>query len=145
METKIIAAGGLVINNKNDILLIYRKKYWDLPKGKLEPNETIEESAIREVKEETGLKKVVLMHKLDITEHHYIDAYTAQPSIKFTHWFLMKAPAKQKLIPQAEEGIEDARWINLKKINNYLLLSHENIRNLVANYLKKTNLCKNLD
>src|SRR5690606_40252613 len=45
----VTAAGGMVINDKKEILFIYRNKRWDLPKGKVEKGETLEDSAIREV------------------------------------------------------------------------------------------------
>ena len=55
----VTAAGGMVLNDKDEILFIYRKKRWDLPKGKTEKNETIESSAIREVEEETGVERMI--------------------------------------------------------------------------------------
>jgi 8-oxo-dGTP pyrophosphatase MutT (NUDIX family) len=56
MKKMIIkAGGGIVVNEQNEVLLIYRRGKWDLPKGKLDDGETIEECALREVKEETGL------------------------------------------------------------------------------------------
>jgi ADP-ribose pyrophosphatase YjhB (NUDIX family) len=54
MQKIVMAAGGLVENEHGEILLIYRKKHWDLPKGKLDAGETLEECAVREVEEETG-------------------------------------------------------------------------------------------
>ena len=56
----IEAAGGMVYNAENKILFIYRLGKWDLPKGKLEPNELLKAAAIREIEEETGLKELIL-------------------------------------------------------------------------------------
>ncbi len=56
----VTAAGGLVENEKGEVLLIFRRGKWDLPKGKLDPGETIEQCAVREVEEETGLKNIEL-------------------------------------------------------------------------------------
>ena len=54
----IFASGGIVENSKKQILFIHRKGKWDLPKGKAEKNETIRETALREVTEETGIKRL---------------------------------------------------------------------------------------
>ena len=60
MKTKIIAAGGLVTNKHNELLMIFRRAKWDLPKGKLDEGESIEACAVREVEEETGIKNISL-------------------------------------------------------------------------------------
>ena len=68
---KIIKAGGGVVKNNNDqILFIYRLKKWDLPKGKLDKGETIRDCAKREVEEETKVK-VNLKQKIISTWHTY--------------------------------------------------------------------------
>ena len=59
----IYAAGGIVYNNSQQILMIFRNNFWDLPKGKLELNEKIEDCAIREVEEETGVKELIITSK----------------------------------------------------------------------------------
>src|SRR5690554_4462920 len=61
------AAGGLVYNQKGEILFIYRNGKWDLPKGGIEKNEKKKQAAIREVEEETGIKKLCILEKLDKT------------------------------------------------------------------------------
>ena len=63
MKHKNKRAGGLVFNKKAQILLIFRKWSWDLPKGKVEKNETLASAAIRETAEETGLKKNQLVEE----------------------------------------------------------------------------------
>ena len=52
----IVAGGGKVINSDGKILFIFRNGKWDLPKGKAEQKETIDQTALREVEEETGCK-----------------------------------------------------------------------------------------
>ena len=65
----VIAGGGKVINTDGDVLFIYRNGKWDLPKGRIEKDETIEEGAMREVKEETGVKKLKLIGPIGQTYH----------------------------------------------------------------------------
>ncbi len=104
------AAGGIVKNTNNEILVIYRKKKWDLPKGKLDYEETPEGAAIREVKEECGIKKLVLGKFLLKTFHTYSEKNKF--ILKKTHWFTMTSPENEELVPQLEEDIEEARWMN---------------------------------
>ncbi len=65
------ASGGLVKNNNNSILFIYRNDKWDLPKGKIRKRESIEEGALREVIEETGIKDLKIENQIDTTYHIY--------------------------------------------------------------------------
>lgn len=128
---KIIqAAGGLVHAKNNLILLIFRKGKWDLPKGKLDDNESLETCAIREIKEETGLKEVKIEKPLLTTYHTYHEEKNF--ILKETHWFLMSA-AKQKLSPQTEEGIDKCEWVSKKDLSPYL----SNTYALVLDVLKK--------
>jgi 8-oxo-dGTP pyrophosphatase MutT (NUDIX family) len=116
--TIFIAAGGLVENEKSDILLIFRRGKWDLPKGKLDKGEKLEECAVREVEEETGLRNVKLTTPLTITYHTYYEG--ARFILKESHWFKMNVFGKQDLIPQAEEDIHDIRWVNPVELNEYM-------------------------
>lgn len=114
--TNIEAAGGIVKNNNGDILFIYRLGRWDLPKGKLKPNETINHAAIREVKEETGIQNLTLLSFIDTTYHIYRDKNNI-PILKTTFWYLMKHDAlSTTLTPQTEEGITKAEWKNKQNI-----------------------------
>ena len=69
----IIAAGGLVFNEKNELLMIYRRGKWDLPKGKLDEGERIEDCAVREVMEETGINRINISNKIGETYHAYFE------------------------------------------------------------------------
>ena len=81
-KTKIIAGGGLVFNESDELLMIYRRGKWDLPKGKLDDGETINDCALREVKEETGLADVEILEAVGITYHDYFDKYLQKEVIK---------------------------------------------------------------
>ncbi|HEV8284865.1 MAG TPA: NUDIX domain-containing protein [Chitinophagaceae bacterium] len=116
--TLIQAAGGLVKNEKNSILMILRRGKWDLPKGKLNKAEKLEDCAVREVEEETGLKNTKLNHPLTVTYHTYHEG--TKYILKESHWFSMSVTGEQKLTPQIEEDISDIKWIDQKDIDSYL-------------------------
>lgn len=132
MSLTIQAGGGVVINEKEQVLMIYRREKWDLPKGKLDPDETIAECAIREVMEETGLQFITLEKKLITTVHEYIEK--SQLIQKETHWYLMHASTdtNQTLIPQIEEDIEKIEWVDKKDIARYLQNSYPTIQKVLS-------------
>ncbi|MGI8950339.1 MAG: NUDIX hydrolase [Chitinophagaceae bacterium] len=134
---KIIAAGGLVLNKKDDLLMIFRRGFWDLPKGKVDEGESVETCAIREVEEETGLKNIELIKFMGITNHEYFDKYSQQDVQKETHWFLMKVNSEQKFIPQTEEDITEIKWIVKNEWNDHLKKSYENIAEIIKKYQDK--------
>lgn len=110
-KPKIIAAGGLVLNAKEELLMIFRRGYWDLPKGKWEEDETIEEGALREVQEETGLTQLKLGDLVGLTYHEYFNTFTNEDVVKETHWFWMRSLGNEALQPQTAEDIEIAEWV----------------------------------
>ena len=120
------AGGGLVYNKNGDILFIFRNGKWDLPKGGIEKNEKIEETAIREVEEETGVNKLVITEKLEKTYH--IFKRNGRYKLKITHWFEMKSDFEGIPKGQSEEGIEKVVWISPKDLPTVLENSYENIR-----------------
>lgn len=105
------AAGGLVFNPEGKALVIYRRGFWDLPKGKLDKGEGKKEAAVREVQEETGLINVDLQDFICETNHVYKDKKKRR-CIKRTYWYKMKT-SDEKLMPQTEEDIEEAKWTKL--------------------------------
>lgn len=111
------AGGGLVRNEKNEILLIFRRGKWDLPKGKLDEGETIEDCAVREVMEETGLQSAQLEKPLCITWHIYQEGSSF--ILKQTDWFKMNVTGSPELIPQQEEGITNIAWVPKNKLETY--------------------------
>ncbi len=128
----VIAAGGLVINKRKRILFIFRNNKWDLPKGKLDKGETIEEAAAREVEEETGVKELKIKSFLTITYH--IFKRNGVYKLKETHWYLMKTKYDGKLYPQAEEDIEIVKWKSPSKVRKALKKSYHNIKSVIAAY-----------
>jgi ADP-ribose pyrophosphatase YjhB (NUDIX family) len=120
------AAGGIVQNDKKEILFIFRRGKWDLPKGKMEKKESAEECAQREITEETGVSGLVLKKKVGETYHTY-DEY-GKHILKISHWFYYTCLKDQQLIPQTEEDITETRWIKTKDIKEPMSNSYENIK-----------------
>ncbi|MGP1362594.1 MAG: NUDIX hydrolase [Bacteroides sp.] len=110
--TRIDAAGGIIVSPTGKFLFILRRQYWDLPKGKVEAGETYEQTAIREVKEETGIHEVEIVQPLISTWHLYYSPYDTLPVLKKTRWFLMRSHSEEPLTPQTEEGITEAYWLS---------------------------------
>lgn len=110
----IEAAGGLVKNQYGEYLFIYRNGYWDLPKGKSEQGETPEQSALREVQEETGVHTVNIENFLCSTWHTY--PYKGKQALKQTYWYAMTAPKEQQLTPQMAEGISAIEWVGAQEV-----------------------------
>ena len=111
------AGGGLVQNEKNEILLIFRRGKWDLPKGKLDKGEKLEDCAIREVEEETGLKQIKLLSPLIVTHHTYHEG--TRFILKESHWYRMQVKGEQQLVPQVEEQIHDLKWVKPSDLSSY--------------------------
>ena len=120
------AAGGLVYNHKKEILFIYRNSKWDLPKGGVENNETIEEAAVREVEEETGVQHLKVRDFIAKTYHVF--KRNGEFKLKITHWYEMHTDYDEDLTPQVEEGIKKAKWKNFEKSQKALRDSYENIK-----------------
>lgn len=128
--TVLEAAGGLVLNKRNDLLMIHRFGRWDFPKGHVEKNEIISQAAIREVTEETGANNLVISQKLNCTYHMYDNHNNFV--IKKTHWYLMKTDYTGSLKPQLEEDILAAVWVPNYAIQEYMDTSYPALKELVA-------------
>ena len=126
----IHASGGVVFNNDN-LLMIFRNGFWDLPKGKIEINESEMECAVREVEEECGIDKLKVVKFLKYTYHTYVE--DDQAILKKTSWYLMLSNSKKKLTPQKSEGISKVIWVSKNDISFKLENSFENIKDLLNN------------
>ncbi len=113
-----VAAGGWVFNDEQKLLMIHRNDRWDIPKGHLEPNESLEACALREVEEECGISDLVIKQKLGITR--YLFKQKGKTHLKVVHWYLMHSNFKGTFEPQIEEGIEKAQWVDRQELEYYL-------------------------
>ena len=127
--TPVKAAGGFVLNENNEVLMMFRRGKWDLPKGKMDKKESFEECAIRETEEETGLKNINLISPLITTYHTYHEG--TRYILKETKWFRMKVNGKQKLIPQAEEQITKLEWVEKNNLKNYMQNSFPSVKDVL--------------
>ena len=125
----IEAAGGIVENDKDELLLIYRLEHWDLPKGKIEKDELPYESAKREVEEECGITVDAVGKQLSSSFHIY--KMNDRFYLKKTFWYPMKYSGNQKLVPQQEEDISEVIWINKSDLNKYTNKMFSGIRELL--------------
>ena len=130
---KIIeAAGGIVQNERKELLFIFRNGKWDLPKGKMEKKETEEACAQREITEETGVTELQLKKKVGETYHTY-DEF-GKHILKISHWFYFTCKSKQPLKPQLEEGITEIEWIKTQDIKRPIANSYENIKDILRRF-----------
>ena len=134
----IKAAGGLLIHEK-ELLLIFRNGFWDLPKGHIEQNETVENAALREVKEECGLSSLInIVDFFQRTYHVYL--FRSDSVLKITDWYIMKTTSKEKLNPQIEEGISECKWVPIDELDQYLSQTFISIRELIYDFIKVNHL-----
>jgi 8-oxo-dGTP pyrophosphatase MutT (NUDIX family) len=131
----IEAAGGFVVRRSKKgnvkVLTIFRRGAWDLPKGKLDPGESPEVGAVREVGEEVGIPrdKLTLLKPLGVTLHGYVLPRKRRYAVKTTHWYAMTTPLKD-FRPQKAEGIEAVAWMTWKKAQKRL--GYESLRRHLA-------------
>ena len=116
--TPIVAAGTLTFNKEGQVLMMFRKGSWDLPKGKADFGETISETAKRETQEETGLQGIQIVKELNPTCHVYFEPRVNAWICKTTYWFIAHWLGAGDLVPQAEEGITALEWMNLEHAKN---------------------------
>ena len=127
------AGGGFVTNQKDELLMIHRRGFWDLPKGKLDPVETIEQCAKREVEEETGVGELEINSKAFTTYHLYTE--NKETVVKESHWYGMTTKSKNEPVAQTEEDIEKAIWVKLPVKEKQLGEAYASIQDVIGHYL----------
>ncbi|MBQ9583913.1 MAG: NUDIX domain-containing protein [Bacteroidales bacterium] len=125
-----VAAGGMIRNRCGKVLLFWRRGAWDMPKGHQEPGETLEQCALREVQEETGLKGIELGEPICITYHTYHNK--GNFVLKEAHWYKMKLTSREKVRVQEEEDIEKAVWCGPWRLKRLLKSAYPSIRDVFA-------------
>lgn len=129
--TPVEAAGGVVVNDCGEWLMIHRNGRWDLPKGHLECGERIEECAAREVCEETGVAAEVV-RPLCETLHAYYFPKTARWELKRTRWYELFTPACAVLKPQTEEGIDAVAWCSPEEAAAHAAACYPTVRTVLT-------------
>ncbi|RYG05700.1 MAG: NUDIX domain-containing protein [Chitinophagaceae bacterium] len=128
---KIIqTGGGLVQNDEGDYLMIFRRNKWDLPKGKIDKGETLEECALREINEETGLINLSINKHLINTYHTYDE--NGKHILKENWWYLVKATGEQNPAPQVEEDITELKWAKKGDLWEYMQQSMPSINDVLT-------------
>lgn len=129
-EFRVIeAGGGLIRNSQGEYLLIFRNGKWDLPKGKLDKKERPDTAAVRECREECGLKEIKLQDFLMHTYHIY--PYKGNWALKKTWWYHMECD-ETELTPQLEENITRVEWMSPARIQGILRNTYSNIKDVLA-------------
>jgi len=131
---KRITGGGWVFDRKNRLLMIKRNGFWDFPKGHIDKGETLEECALREVEEETGVNGLSLVKPLGISRHIFVDG--KKRVLKENHWFQVKTAFDGDLKPQKKEGITKVKWVKPSKIREKLDKGWLSVREFYDDFVK---------
>ncbi len=136
----IQAAGGFVYSENNEVLLIFRRGKWDLPKGKLDEGEDLQTCALREITEETGVQQIAPEGPLCITWHTYRE--DGKHILKESHWYLVKATKPNAFIPQVDEDIEKCEWVSIDELAPYMENTHGSITDVITAGVKALHQAK---
>lgn len=144
---KIHSTGGIVVNDRFEVLLIFKRNKWDLPKGRVENFERIWECARREVEEETGLDDENLEVIDDLIPTYHVTSHDDVKYIKKTHWFFMRYTGRDVgFTPEIAEGIVHCRWVPVWELDEYMNKGrmHKRIEYLMDYWLKNYAYSENL-
>ncbi|MBI9033738.1 MAG: NUDIX domain-containing protein [Bacteroidales bacterium] len=134
--TIVEASGGLIRNDNQQFLFIYRNERWDLPKGHIDPGESPETTALREIKEETAVEGLRIIKKLPQTYHMYY--LKNKWIVKRNYWFECHASSSQILIPQEDEGITKVEWLDKDQIKSIREQSWSSLHQIIDIALKES-------
>ncbi len=130
-------SAGVVVFRDGEVLVI-RNRFgeWVLPKGKVEPGESLEAAALREVREETGVQAEIL-RPAGMTEYSYLSEHTGEPVDKAVRWFLGHVTEDSGRLapvpaPQEEEGISAACFVPWRDAVVLLKYDADLVRSLAA-------------
>lgn len=132
----IEAAGGLVFNDNQELLCIFRRGVWDLPKGKAEKGESSEETAFREVSEECGISQGLKVCGF-LTHSYHTYQMEGKWVLKRTSWYLMQYSGETPPVPQTEEDITELRWVPQDELKDFFMESYPSLRQIIKVYLDK--------
>jgi ADP-ribose pyrophosphatase YjhB (NUDIX family) len=124
------AAGGCVTDERKRLLMIHRLGVWDLPKGKVDEGEAVDAGALREVREECGLKKLELVKRLCETWHTY--ERKGKQHLKRTDWYLMRGTNSEPLTAQTEEDISEVRWMDAEEVATMKASTYPSLRQVIT-------------
>lgn len=134
-EYDFIEAAGGIVKRKKKFLFIKRNGFWDIPKGKLEKKESIEEGAIREIEEECGITEPIIENRIGITYHTY--RYEGKPTIKKTYWFALTYDGPKQLKGQLEEGITKVEWLKSDELKKVMKNTFPSILEVIQLYFEQ--------
>lgn len=130
---KIFASGGIV-KRKNKLLFIKRNGFWDIPKGKLEENESPEEGALREIEEECGIVGMTIQKPIVETNHTY--NFRGVPTLKRTYWYALEYTGSKEVVGQLEEGITKVKWFKMDELQQIRKNTYASILDVLDAYLR---------
>ena len=131
-ECKFVHAAGGIVQREDEFLFIERNNLWDIPKGKHERGESIEETALREIEEECGIKGMILNELICTTYHTYF--FKNKLHLKETHWFHFSYSGSKQTFCQAEEGITDARWFKRNEFAEIETKTYQSIQFVINQF-----------
>ncbi len=135
LYTYIKAGGGVVRRDDGKILMIHRLGYWDLPKGKRDPGETLRQTALREVEEEVGFHSLEVEGRIGTTYHCF--RTNSKRVMKKVNWYAMHTPNPDDLYLQYAESIDDAAWVDPIAFRRLKIKSYKSVQDIIRRYRKK--------